>query len=114
MGLCRRWTVAAMSAMAAMTVLSLPLAAQDKEKKQPDLVQITGETIDVRVVNVEAVVTGGSGERVRGLTAGDFRLLVDGREVPVEYFAEVEEGASVTANKPAGLTAAPAAPAAPV
>src|SRR5947199_10133413 len=106
MGFPKRWTAAAMAAMAAMTVLSLPLAAQDK--KPPDLVQITGETIDVRVVNVEAVVTGGSGERVRGLTAGDFRLLVDGREVPVEYFAEVGEGASVTA----GSTPAPTAPAA--
>src|SRR5947199_4130675 len=111
MGCPKRWTAAAMAAMAAMTVLSRPLAAQDK--KPPDLVQITGETIDVRVVNVEAVVTGGSGERVRGLTAGDFRLLVDGREVPVEYFAEVEEGASVTADKPAGAAPAAAAPVAP-
>ena len=108
MGLSLRCAAAAMSAMTAMAVLALPLAAQ--EKKQPEVVQSFGETIDVRVVNVEAVVTGGSGERVRGLTAADFRLLVDGREVPVEYFAEVEEGAAVTANKPAGSAAAPAAP----
>ncbi|HEX3556856.1 MAG TPA: VWA domain-containing protein [Thermoanaerobaculia bacterium] len=103
-----RWPAAALAAMATISVLSLPLAAQDK--KQPDSVQVIGETIDVRVVNVEAVVTRGSGERVRGLTAGDFRLLVDGREVPVEYFAEVEEGASVTAEKPAGSAAAPTMP----
>jgi VWFA-related protein len=44
-------------------------------------------------VDVEAVVTDREGNRVRGLSAGDFRLLVDGIEVPVERFAEVAEGA---------------------
>jgi len=44
-------------------------------------------------VDVEAVVTDREGNRVRGLSAGDFRLLVDGVEVPVERFAEVGEGA---------------------
>ena len=43
-------------------------------------------------VDVEAVVTDREGNRVRGLSAGDFRLLVDGVEVPVERFAEVAEG----------------------
>jgi VWFA-related protein len=43
-------------------------------------------------VDVEAVVTDREGNRVRGLSAGDFRLLVDGIEVPVERFAEVAEG----------------------
>jgi VWFA-related protein len=38
-------------------------------------------------------VTDREGNRVRGLSAGDFRLLVDGIEVPVERFAEVAEGA---------------------
>jgi VWFA-related protein len=101
MGSSIRWT-----AMAVMA-LSLPLAAQ--EQRPSDLVQIIGESIDVRVVNVEAVITGASGERVRGLTAADFRLMVDGREVPVEYFAEVEEGASVTAEPKGGPVAAPVA-----
>ncbi|MFP5287807.1 MAG: VWA domain-containing protein, partial [Thermoanaerobaculia bacterium] len=63
-----------------------------------------GEEIDVRVVNVEAVVTDGKGGRVRGLSAADFRLLVDGREVPVEYFTEVAEG---KAPAEAGGPAAP-------
>ncbi len=48
--------------------------------------------IDVRVVNVEAVVTDGKGQPVHGLAAADLRLLVDGREVPIEYFTEVAEG----------------------
>jgi len=127
MVLSMRWMSARLAGTAGRTatfatitaaVLSLPVAAQDS--KQPELVQIMGETIDVRVVNVEAVVTGRSGQQVRGLAAGDFRLLVDGKEVPVEYFAEVAEGASVTAQSQtspaatATATAASAAPAVPV
>jgi VWFA-related protein len=57
-----------------------------------------GESIDVRVVNVEAVVTDKSGQRVKGLGSGDLRLLVDGRETPIEYFTEVTEGQAVTAQ----------------
>ncbi|HEX7180788.1 MAG TPA: VWA domain-containing protein [Thermoanaerobaculia bacterium] len=60
------------------------------EESAPDF----GEVIDVRVVNVEAVVTNRKGEPVRGLSAADFRLLVDGKEVPVDYFAEVKNGAA--------------------
>ncbi len=75
-----------------------------------------GEAIDVRVVNVEAVVTDSKGVRVPGLSAADFRLLVDGKEVPVDYFTEVAGGqAAAAAPAPAptpargGETAAPAA-----
>ena len=57
-----------------------------------------GESIDVRVVNVEAVVTDGKGEPVRGLVAGDLRLKIDGREVPIEYFTEVAAGKAVSAG----------------
>lgn len=74
--------------------LSLPSLAQTPQTEVP----VIGETIDVRVVNVETVVTNAAGERVRGLAAGDFRLLVDGREVPVEYFAEIADGTSAKAE----------------
>lgn len=43
-------------------------------------------------VDVEAVVTDLEGKRVSGLAAGDFRLLVDGVEVPVERATEVVDG----------------------
>ena len=49
------------------------------------------ETIDVRTVDVEAVVTH-KGERVEGLTVDDFRLLVDGEPTPIEFFSEVRSG----------------------
>jgi VWFA-related protein len=71
-----------------------------------------GESIDVRVVNVEAVVTDRQGNRVSGLKPEDFRLRVDGKEVPVEYFSEVRDGealpAAPEAAAPAEAAQAPA------
>ncbi|HVR29840.1 MAG TPA: VWA domain-containing protein [Thermoanaerobaculia bacterium] len=57
---------------------------------------VFGEVLDVRVVNVEVVVTDRDGERVRGLDAGQFRLKVDGEEVPIDYFSEIVGGEVVT------------------
>jgi VWFA-related protein len=53
---------------------------------------VFGEEIDVRVVNVEAVVTDRAGNRVPDLKAEDFRLKIDGREIPVSFFSEIREG----------------------
>ncbi len=78
-------------------------AVQPRPAPLPEI----GASIDVRVVNVEAVVTDRRGERIEGLKAGDFRLLVDGREVPIDYFTEVRSGQAV-----AGPGAEPALPAA--
>ncbi|MEA2559092.1 MAG: hypothetical protein QOH06_596 [Acidobacteriota bacterium] len=89
-----------------LAALLIPLAAPAQTAEET-----FGESIDVRVVNVEAVVTDRKGERVRGLAAGDFRLLVDGVEVPVDYFTEVAEGvalpAAQSAEVPAPTTAGP-------
>lgn len=73
--------------LAVLMVTALPLLAEEPAD-QPAF----DDVIDVRVVNVEAVVTSRNGERVRGLTKDDFRLLVDGREVPIEFFNEVADG----------------------
>jgi len=54
------------------------------------------DTLDVRLVQVEAVVTGPDGERVHGLGPDDFRLLVDGEPTPLEVFEEVRRGVTVT------------------
>ncbi len=50
------------------------------------------EIIDVRVVNLEVVVTDAEGVPVRGLGADSFQLLVDGQEVPIDYFSEIIGG----------------------
>src|SRR5215212_6056631 len=57
---------------------------------------VFGEVLDVRVVNVEVVVTDKQGERVRGLGSKDFRLEVDGKEVPIDYFSEIVGGDVIT------------------
>jgi VWFA-related protein len=94
-----------------VAILAAPaLAAQTAPPPQSSF----GESIDVRVVNVEAVITDRKGNRVPGLTPADFRLLVDGREVPVDYFTEIKGGevaASASSPKEGALAAvAPAGP----
>ncbi len=69
-----------------------------------------GETVDVKVVNVEAVVTDRDGNRVPGLSPDRFRLTIDGREVPIEYFAEIRGGDAVapaTSGQKEGWLAVP-------
>ncbi len=80
-------------AAAALILTALPAAAQDSPL--PDLFS---EVIDVRVVNVEVVVTDRSGNRIRGLQPDDFELRVDGEPVPIDYFTEVDEGRALEAS----------------
>jgi len=84
-------------ALALCAALSLPFSAFAQEAPAAEEPSLFGEVIDVRVVNVEAVVTDKAGQRVRDLKAGDFKLRVDGVEVPIGFFSEVREGVSVGA-----------------
>ncbi|MDA8017016.1 MAG: VWA domain-containing protein [Thermoanaerobaculia bacterium] len=67
-----------------------------QEATEPASSALFGEMVDVRVVNLEAVVTHdrgpNRGEHVSGLRAEDFVLEVDGRSIPIEYFTEVRGG----------------------
>lgn len=90
-------TLAPVLALSAFVAAGLPVFSAESVPSQAPVVS---ETIDVRVVNVEVVATSG-GEVLRGLSSSDFRLLVDGREVPIEFFTEVEEGtAAASPNSP--------------
>jgi VWFA-related protein len=85
----------------ALAALAQPVVAQQQPSPaQPPTDEavplVFGEVLDVRVVNVEVVVTDKDGERVRGLDAKDFRLKVDGKEVPIDYFSEIVGGEVVT------------------
>ncbi|MFL6259984.1 MAG: VWA domain-containing protein [Thermoanaerobaculia bacterium] len=83
-------------AVLALLAVIGPATAQQKPSGQPQAPQsVFGEQIEVRVVNVEAVVTDRQGNRVTGLKPGDFRLEVDGKTVPIEYFNEVRGGQAV-------------------
>lgn len=67
-----------------------------------------GEVIDVRVINLEVVVTDKQGNRVNGLQPDDFELEVDGTRVPIDYFSEVVGGvAAPTGAAPLEATTLP-------
>jgi VWFA-related protein len=68
--------------------LSLPASAATAPPAAPAF----AERIDVRAVDVFAVVTDHKGRRVKDLKAEDFRLVVDGREERIDSFSEVREG----------------------
>ena len=62
---------------------------------QPSEDSIFGEEIEVRVVNLEVVVTDRQGIRVPGLTQDDFYLEVDGKKLPIDFFSEIADGRRV-------------------
>ncbi|HEY0781072.1 MAG TPA: VWA domain-containing protein [Thermoanaerobaculia bacterium] len=69
-----------------------------------------GEQIEVRVVNVEVVVTDKSGNRVPDLQATDLRLKVDGKVTPIEFFSEVRGGQTLAPSAEAAPSAVPGLP----
>lgn len=91
------------SILVALTLLAATAAsAQVGPGPQPGSFS---EIVDVRVVNLEVVVTDRAGVPIRGLNADHFVLLVDGEEVPIEYFSEVLGGRVV--RPPDGAEAVP-------
>lgn len=76
-----------------------PAGAQDLPEALPS---VFSEVLDVRVVNLEVVVTDKSGVPVRGLQAGDFRLTIDGEEIPIDYFSEIQGGVVAPRGATAG------------
>ncbi|MYB20778.1 MAG: VWA domain-containing protein [Holophagales bacterium] len=64
--------------------------------QETPLPELFSDTIDVRVVNVEVVVTDRRGNRVPGLEAKDFELLVDDEQMPIKYFTEIDDGRAKT------------------
>ncbi len=92
-----------------------PAAAQDPS-------ETFSEEIEVRVVNLEVVVTDEDGQRVTGLPAAAFLVRVDGEEMPISHFSEIRDegspgGGAASGERESteeGATArTPATPAAP-
>ncbi len=77
--------------VACVLAIFLLAAAAAAPAQQDDLPAVFTEVIDVRVVNLEVVVTDREGNRVHGLEASDFELLVDGEPMPISYFTEIDE-----------------------
>lgn len=97
---------------ARLTLAGLALCAAAPAGAQAPAAPTFSEVIEVRLINLEVVVTSG-GERVAGLGPGDLRLEVDGDEVPIELFAEIRDGRAAVLEE--GSTAAqPVEPGEPV
>ena len=79
--------------------LVLLSAGSPARQQHQALPAVFSEVIDVRVVNIEVVVTDRKGNRVPGLKASDFELRVDGEPVPIDYFTVIEEGHTLAAGK---------------
>ena len=76
--------------LAMLALASAPAPAQTPEG--------FGETVEVRVINLEVVVTDKQGLPVTGLSPSDFVLKVDGKPVPIGYFSEVRGGDAIEAG----------------
>jgi VWFA-related protein len=50
------------------------------------------ESVEVRVMDLDVVVTDSKGQPVRDLTKEDFRVRIDGKDMPIDYFTRVEAG----------------------
>lgn len=70
--------------------IAFPLGAQ-KKPSEPELPKLI-ENIDVRVINVDVVVTDKRGNPITGLKAEDFEIFENGVPKPVSNFYEVESG----------------------
>ena len=88
--------------------LSLPLAAQQPPappespaELQPGETPRILETIDVRVINVDVVVTDRKGNPITGLTRDDFIVLENGRPQNVTNFYEVVTETGTGEGEPA-------------
>jgi VWFA-related protein len=97
-------TGATLGAAALALLLALVTLPQASRAQQTPPQSVFGETIEVRAVQVEVVVTDRQGQRIEGLGPEDFRLLVDDEAAVIDYFSEVRGGALQAAPETAGGT----------
>ena len=101
--------LAAGAAIGGAVLTGAPLAAQDPATAtEADPPPIYTEVVDVRVINVDVVVTDRSGKSIVGLEPQDFELRVDGEPMPISNFY-AEQGGFV--GRVTGTTDRPAQPA---
>ncbi len=94
---------------AALALLALALMAGPSLAQQAEP-PVFGETVEVRVVNLEVVVNDKQGLPVTGLAARDFVLKVDGVEQPIDYFTEVRGGDAIEGAPEPGQPEIPGVP----
>ncbi len=78
-----------------VSVLAIQVSTTESVLAQPapEVPQRTfADSVEVRVINLEAVVVDRRGQRITGLGPSDFSLEVDGEPVPVQFFSEIADG----------------------
>jgi VWFA-related protein len=75
---------------AALLMLLPALAFAQTETSPPPMP--FQETVEVRVMDLDVAVTDSRGRPITDLAREDFTVRVDGRVLPLDYFARVEEG----------------------
>ena len=101
-----RHAVAAATLILATAALAADTPKQKPAAEPPKLV----ENIDVRVINVDVVVTDKKGNRIHGLKKDDFEILENGVPKTISNFYEVEAtpksaATAGTATQPTSLAA---------
>ncbi len=90
-----------------LVLLLLALPTLPLTEAQEAELEAFGEVIDVRVFNLEVSVTTKDGAHIEGLEPSDFRLLVDGKVVPIEYFSEIRGGSAADLAPAQAIAGAP-------
>jgi VWFA-related protein len=89
-----------------ISLAAATLAAQQPQQ-QPNEAPKLAETMDIRIINVDVVVTDKKGKPITGLTKDDFQLLENGVPKTISNFYEVEGPKALNIS----ITPTPGAPA---
>ncbi|HVR30126.1 MAG TPA: VWA domain-containing protein [Thermoanaerobaculia bacterium] len=84
------------AALVALLAAPALIAAQESV----DVPGVFSEVLDIRVVEVEVVVTDDTGRRVPGLRRDDFRITVDGVPRAIDFFDEIRDGDALSTEPP--------------
>jgi len=78
----------------ALALTAMPLLAQTSTQNPPPAAQppVFQESVEVRVMDLDVAVTDSKGNPVSDLGRQDFRVQVEGKPVPIDYFARVDAG----------------------
>jgi len=91
----------------AAVLTAFPLLAQQPQPQPAQQPTFFSETIEVRVINVDVVVTGKDGKPVRGLTKEDFELYENGKPQQISNFLEMRPEDSPVPAATAGTAMQP-------
>lgn len=102
-----------MRKLIAALFIALPVFSQQPQQPQTQQPTFFSETIEVRIINVDVVVTGKDGRPVTGLKKEDFELDENGKPQEISNFLEMRPedspmpGAAAAAGKPAAAETRP-------